>query len=406
MILILRASFVAAAATLVCLALAACSQGPAAPKRNHSAGGRRALARAGQSCRSFASCRAASPRPASPRCAPACPASSSAAISSKAATSRPGDVLYQLDRRALRNRAPRPRRRRLPRPTQCSTQEAADRQAQEALGRRAPSPQSQLRHRGRNLSPGRSRCRRAQGRCRTRQAQSRITPMIRAPISGRIGRALVTEGALVGQSDADACGDDPAARSDLCRFHPVGRRAATSFAASSIAAMLEAAAPTRARVRLILDNGEVYPHEGKLLFSDTTVDPGTGQVTLRGEFPESEAVAAARHVCPCADRAGHRSRCARGAAAGRPPQRHRRRAKCLSCATTTAPQSRQVRLGRASRRPLAHSRRRQAGRSRHRGRLPEIRRRRSGRSEALARRTAGGGLRARGRMRTRSVATR
>ena len=38
-------------------------------------------------------------------------------------------------------------------------------------------------------------------------------------------------------------------------------------------------------MRLILDDGEVYPYEGKLLFSDTTVDPGTGQVTLRGEFP-------------------------------------------------------------------------------------------------------------------------
>jgi membrane fusion protein (multidrug efflux system) len=42
---------------------------------------------------------------------------------------------------------------------------------------------------------------------------------------------------------------------------------------------------TTARVHLILDDGEVYAHDGKLLFSDTTVDPGTGQVTLRGEFP-------------------------------------------------------------------------------------------------------------------------
>ena len=39
-------------------------------------------------------------------------------------------------------------------------------------------------------------------------------------------------------------------------------------------------------MRLILDDGEVYAHDGKLLFSDTTVDPGTGQVTLRGEFPD------------------------------------------------------------------------------------------------------------------------
>ena len=44
---------------------------------------------------------------------------------------------------------------------------------------------------------------------------------------------------------------------------------------------------------------EVYAHDGKLLFSDTTVDPGTGQVTLRGEFPNPKSVAAARHVCPC-----------------------------------------------------------------------------------------------------------
>ena len=48
---------------------------------------------------------------------------------------------------------------------------------------------------------------------------------IRAPISGRVGRALVTEGALVGQNYADACGHDSAARSDLCGLHAIGRRA-------------------------------------------------------------------------------------------------------------------------------------------------------------------------------------
>ena len=40
-----------------------------------------------------------------------------------------------------------------------------------------------------------------------------------------------------------------------------------------------------AKVRLVLDNSEKYSYEGKLLFSDATVDPGTGQVTLRAEFP-------------------------------------------------------------------------------------------------------------------------
>ena len=38
-------------------------------------------------------------------------------------------------------------------------------------------------------------------------------------------------------------------------------------------------------MRLVLDDGSPYPHDGKLLFSDAKVDADTGQVTLRGEFP-------------------------------------------------------------------------------------------------------------------------
>ena len=39
------------------------------------------------------------------------------------------------------------------------------------------------------------------------------------------------------------------------------------------------------KVRLLLDDGALYPVPGKLLFSDAKVDAHTGQVTLRGEFP-------------------------------------------------------------------------------------------------------------------------
>jgi membrane fusion protein (multidrug efflux system) len=39
------------------------------------------------------------------------------------------------------------------------------------------------------------------------------------------------------------------------------------------------------KVRLVLDNGELYALTGKLLFSEARVDAHTGQVTLRGEFP-------------------------------------------------------------------------------------------------------------------------
>jgi membrane fusion protein (multidrug efflux system) len=107
---------------------------------------------------------------------------------------------------------------------------------------------------------------------------------VRAPIGGRIGRARVTEGALVGQGEATHLATIQQISTVYADFtqsvtemHQLRRALATGD--------LEAVGPETARVRLMLDNGEAYPQDGKLLFSDTTVDPGTGQVTLRAEFP-------------------------------------------------------------------------------------------------------------------------
>jgi membrane fusion protein, multidrug efflux system len=107
---------------------------------------------------------------------------------------------------------------------------------------------------------------------------------VRSPIDGRIGRALVTEGALVGQGEAThlatvhqidpVYADFTQAAGDLQQL----RRDLESGA-------LEQVEPDAAKVRLVLDDGTLYPLAGKLLFSDASVDPGTGQVTLRGEFP-------------------------------------------------------------------------------------------------------------------------
>ncbi|MBN8966534.1 MAG: efflux RND transporter periplasmic adaptor subunit, partial [Rhizobiales bacterium] len=108
--------------------------------------------------------------------------------------------------------------------------------------------------------------------------------VIRAPISGRIGRALVTEGALVGQGDFTHV-------ATIQRLDPIYADFTQSVAELNQLRRdfengeLDHVSPGGAKVRLILDNGEVYPFHGKLLFSDTTVDPSTGQVTLRGEFP-------------------------------------------------------------------------------------------------------------------------
>lgn len=108
-----------------------------------------------------------------------------------------------------------------------------------------------------------------------------------APISGRIGKALVTEGALVSATEATQLAvirqldpvyfDFTQSSTELLRL----KRALESGA-------LESVAPGEARVTLILEDGTVYRHTGKLLFSDISVDPTTGMVTLRAEFPNPE----------------------------------------------------------------------------------------------------------------------
>jgi membrane fusion protein (multidrug efflux system) len=107
---------------------------------------------------------------------------------------------------------------------------------------------------------------------------------IRAPISGRIGRALVTEGALINQADATNMATiqrlDPI-YADFTQSVSELNQLRREFARGD----LEEVAPGAAKVRLVLDNGDIYPYHGRLLFSEATVDPGTGQVTLRGEFP-------------------------------------------------------------------------------------------------------------------------
>ncbi|WP_375414474.1 efflux RND transporter periplasmic adaptor subunit [uncultured Bradyrhizobium sp.] len=107
---------------------------------------------------------------------------------------------------------------------------------------------------------------------------------IRAPIDGIVGAALVSEGALVVQNDASNLATiqqlDPIYADftqSVGELHHLRR----SFDSGD----LERIAPGAAKVRLVLDDGTPYALTGKLLFSDAKVDAHTGQVTLRGEFP-------------------------------------------------------------------------------------------------------------------------
>jgi membrane fusion protein (multidrug efflux system) len=110
---------------------------------------------------------------------------------------------------------------------------------------------------------------------------------ITSPISGRIGQALVTEGALVGQGEATEM-------AVIQQLDPIY----FDFTESSTellklrhqfdSGQLKKLAPNEAKITLQLEDGTTYPHEGKLLFSDITVDPTTGMITLRAEFPNPD----------------------------------------------------------------------------------------------------------------------
>jgi membrane fusion protein (multidrug efflux system) len=107
---------------------------------------------------------------------------------------------------------------------------------------------------------------------------------IRAPISGVVGAAQVTEGALVVQNDTA----NLATVQQLDMIYADFTQSASELSSLRRAfesGELERIAPGAAKVRLVLDDGTTYPLTGKFLFSEAKVDASTGQVTLRGEFP-------------------------------------------------------------------------------------------------------------------------
>jgi membrane fusion protein, multidrug efflux system len=106
---------------------------------------------------------------------------------------------------------------------------------------------------------------------------------IRAPINGIVGAAQLSEGALVVQNDTATLATIQQIDPIYADFtEPVSElvRLRREFEAGD----LERIAPDAIKVRLVLDDGSLYPVAGKLLFSEAKVDANTGQVTLRGEF--------------------------------------------------------------------------------------------------------------------------
>jgi membrane fusion protein (multidrug efflux system) len=107
---------------------------------------------------------------------------------------------------------------------------------------------------------------------------------VTAPISGRIGRSLVTEGALVGQGEATALAIIQQVNPLYVNFTQSATEV-TNLRRALAEGRLKRAGAEGAQVRVQLEDGTLHPQPGRLLFADLTVDPNTGQVTLRAEVP-------------------------------------------------------------------------------------------------------------------------
>lgn len=103
-----------------------------------------------------------------------------------------------------------------------------------------------------------------------------------APISGRIGRALVTEGALVGKGEATHLATIEQIDPLYVNFTQPGNELLRLQAAIKAGRMKKA---DSAEIELLLEDGSVYPHAGVILFSDLAVDESTGAVSVRARVP-------------------------------------------------------------------------------------------------------------------------
>lgn len=111
-------------------------------------------------------------------------------------------------------------------------------------------------------------------------AHTRIT----APVSGRIGKSQVTEGALVTANQTTALATVQQLSSvyvDMTQSSTELLRLRRDFASGKLQ-------DGAANVQLVLEDGSVYPQQGKLAFSDVTVDSSTGMVLLRATVPNPQ----------------------------------------------------------------------------------------------------------------------
>jgi len=110
---------------------------------------------------------------------------------------------------------------------------------------------------------------------------------VTAPIDGRIGKAQVTEGALVGQTDATKL----AIIQQLDPIYVDFTQSSTDLLALKKAlkeGSIGKVSGEQSQAVLLQEDGSEYPHKGTLLFSEVSVDETTGMVSLRAQFPNPD----------------------------------------------------------------------------------------------------------------------
>jgi membrane fusion protein (multidrug efflux system) len=111
---------------------------------------------------------------------------------------------------------------------------------------------------------------------------------VTSPIAGRIGRALVTEGALVGQGEVTELAVVQQIDPMYVNFTQSTAEVLRLRRAFESGTLKRASDPDGALVHVVLEDGTIYDKPGKLLFADLTVDPTSGQVTLRAQIPNQQ----------------------------------------------------------------------------------------------------------------------
>ncbi len=110
-----------------------------------------------------------------------------------------------------------------------------------------------------------------------------------SPVAGRIGRALITEGALVSATNATHM----ATVQQLDRVYIDVTRSTAELSQLRRAmadGSLKSAGEGQAKAKAVLEDGSLYDQDGVLLFSGVSVDPSTSQVTLRAVFPNPDEI--------------------------------------------------------------------------------------------------------------------